>query len=320
MFVILLLAAAGALNAAPVPQTWADDAVLTKLNSDLDALLETDEAAPVLPTQSRPMVKTNQANAPVLPTKAHPMVKTHQDHAPVLPFEPKTDAEKIQAAKHDKKPPIKNGVVSKEEQAAENGTNRDPFKEMGTYTKAMFKHDQNVRWHLDHPKKKNGVKRPYDDLNDFRNPEDKRKRAQKIAKDIYKIIKKPIAKRVQKEKEKREEYAITRKGKKDAAFLHRILVKSKRRDTKERRKDRKQRARMAKEKKRPKLALKNKFNAMMRKEDEKFANMKVPDSQSVAEVEADGKPRVKASNWRGKMPQMQTPVTTSLDDVREASS
>jgi len=200
--------------------------------------------------------------------------------------------EKDQMARDDKIPPIKNGVVSKQEKAAENGTARDPFKQIGTYTDAMKKHEEETERRLaQRPKMVNGVRQRVGPLNRFRSAKDREARAQTIAKNIYKIVKGPVKKRVKKTALQLSIDRIKKKGIKDAKFLHRIYQKSKARDRKRRRLSQRREDRLAKEKRKPKLSILHRHIERMKAEDKKAEKgPKVADAQTIKEIEMDGLP------------------------------
>lgn len=259
LLLVLSVAALLASNAAPLPQLpeLAGDEVLTRLNKDLDNLLETGETA-----------------------------------ARVFSVTPEQDA-KAKAKQQERKDKIKN----------------DPYKQRGTYNKDMKKNEKAQRWANRNTQKVKGVVKKYDPLNDFKSAKDQKKRALKIAKDIFNIIHKPVAKKAEKAAEKRAISSITKKGKKDANFLHRIIVKSKKRDRRENKHQRKDNERMAKEKRKPKKAIKNRILSGMAKEDKKLEKDPkiVPDSIR-EKVERDGLP------LRKKLTQNGGSSHRSLDD------
>lgn len=161
---------------------------------------------------------------------------------------------------------------------------KDPFKQRGTYTKEMKQYEKEEKWHKDHPKKVDGRKKKYDPLNDFKNPEDEKKRAAKIARDIYNIIKKPVAKKAEEIDEQRRIRLIKEKGKRDAKTLRRIRKAIVRRDRREKNRQRKDDRRMAQEKRHPKKAVKNRIQSTMASEDKKLE--KDPPQASAAAIAA----------------------------------
>jgi len=203
-----------------------------------------------------------------------------------------TDKERDQMAKDDNTAPMKNGVVSKQEQAAENGTSKDPYKQMGTYTEQMKKHDALTARRLSRPPKKiNGVRKRVSPLDYFDTVADQKKRAQEIATHIFKIIKGPVQKKVTKTALQRSIENIKKKGVKDAKFLRRIYEKSVKRDRKGRRQSQTREDRAAAEKRKPKLSILHRHIEAMKAED-KFAerDIKKADAKTIAEIEKDGLP------------------------------
>merc|ERR1711939_1006105 len=97
----------------------------------------------------------------------------------------------------------------------------------------MKKYEARSKWEKAHPKVRNGTKKKFDPLNDFKHPSNERKRAAKIAKDIYKIIKKPVAKKATLSAVDRSVLRIKERGRKDAAKLKRIRKAIIRRDKRE---------------------------------------------------------------------------------------
>merc|ERR1711990_823329 len=178
---------------------------------------------------------------------------------------------------------------------------KDPYKQRKTYTKAMKKYEKRTKWEKEHPVVRNGKKRKFDPLNDFKNPSNERKRAAKIAKDIYKIIKKPIAKKETLSAVDRSVLRIKRRGKKDAAYLKRIRKAIIRRDKREKTRQRKDDSRLRKEKRNPKLAVKHRIGKVMSDEDKKLE--KDPPRASaaaIASVKRSAKPARKkvGGNYR----------------------
>jgi len=253
-FVLLALAAV-VVNSAPIfmPAPIGDE-VLDKLDNDLDNLLETQETA-----------------------------ESDRYY---------TEKEKDQMAADDAKAPMKNGVVSPQEKAAENGTARDPFKQLGTYTDAMKKHDALTARRLSKPVPKvNGVRKRVGPLDYFDTASDQKKRAAQIATHIYRIIKGPVKKKVTKTALQRSIEKIKAKGRKDAKFLNRIYKASLRRDRKQRAKSQRRQDRRVAEKRKPKLSILHQKMAALSAEDRPAEKgPKIADSKTIAEIEADGLP------------------------------
>merc|ERR1712072_618051 len=246
-FVLLALAAV-VVNSAPIfmPAPIGDE-VLSKLDNDLDNLLETAEDRYY------------------------------------------TEKERDQMEKDDNVAPMKNGVVSKQERAAENGTSKDPYKQRGTYTEAMRKHDALTERRLSKPPRKvNGVRKRVSPLDYFDSAADQKKRAQQIATHIYKIIKGPVQKKVTKTALQRSIEKIKRKGVKDAKFLNRIYRKSLARDRKGRRKSQRREDRSAAEKRKPKLSILHRhIEAMQAGDKPAEKDIKVADAKTIKEIEQD---------------------------------
>merc|ERR1719305_1863177 len=179
-----------------------------------------------------------------------------------------TDKERDQMAKDDKTAPMKNGVVSKQEQAAENGKSKDPYKQMGIYS------------------------------------EEQKKRAQQIATHIFKIIQAPVQRKAAKTALKQSIENIKKKGVKDAKFLRRIYKKSVRRDRKERRQSQTRADRASAEKRKPKLSILHRHTEKMKAEDKHAErNMKRADADTLAEIEKDGLPTAKEAQAQARAEQ-----------------
>merc|ERR1711934_481284 len=166
--------------------------------------------------------------------------------------------EKADAAQ-ERKAPI-DDLAKQAKQANEEERDRkdskDPYKQRKTYTKAMKKYEKRTKWEKEHPVVRNGKKRKFDPLNE-------RKRAAKIAKDIYRIIKKPVAKKATLSAVDRSVLRIKERGRKDAAKLKRIRKAIIRRDKREKKRQRKDDSRLTKEKRKPKLAIKHRIEKVM---------------------------------------------------------
>merc|ERR1711998_88707 len=199
---------------------------------------------------------------------------------------------------------VLNNVKSEEEQSQADKNDKDPYKQRKTYTKEMKKYEQDVKWHKEHPKKKGGIIKKYDPLNDFKSKADMQKRARKIAKDIYKIIKKPVAKKAEETALQRSVRLIKERGIRDANMIKRIRKAIIRRDKREKTRQRKSDRRLAKEKKKPKLAIKNSIRRTMAKEDKKLEkDPKMPSAAAVAAVEASAeKPEDKLKGFQPTKP------------------
>merc|ERR1711939_765584 len=73
----------------------------------------------------------------------------------------------------------------------------DPYKQRGTYTKEMKEMDEHLAWERANPVKENGETRPWDDLNDFKDANDKVEKAKQIANSIYDLTKRKVAKKAE---------------------------------------------------------------------------------------------------------------------------
>merc|ERR1711934_83160 len=229
--------------------------LLAKLNADLDALIETGETMDTAPAAAAPPAPPPSPEA--VETKAK-YGHVHHNEKPMasltaIPGYKPSDKEKAEA-----KDP-------------------DPFKQGKTYTPELRHHEERVK-----------AKDPaVFDLNHFKTPAAKIKRAQKIAQDIHKLV--------HGEPEtpgKRTLRLIKQKGEKDAAFLHRIVQAKERRDNEDRRKSRKRQKKLKKQKKKPKLAVKDRIEATLDKEDENYVKSigkKGLEPWAVAEVEKEGR-------------------------------
>merc|ERR1711937_727760 len=202
--------------------------------------------------------------------------------------------EKADAAQ-ERKAPI-DDLAKQAKQANEEERDRkdskDPYKQRKTYTKAMKKYE----------------KRTFDPLNDFKNPSNERKRAAKIAKDIYRIIKKPVAKKATLSAVDRSVLRIKERGRKDAAKLKRIRKAIIRRDKREKTRQRKDDSRLTKEKRKPKLAIKHRIEKVMSDEDKKLEkDPRKASPEAIAAVERSAQPvRKKAygASYRSAPPQL----------------
>jgi hypothetical protein len=213
-----------------------------------------------------------------------------------------TDKERDQMAKDDKTAPMKNGVVSKQEQAAENGKSKDPYKQMGTYSEEMKKHDELTARRLSKPPKKiNGVRKRVSPLDYFDTVADQKKRAQQIATHIFKIIQAPVQRKAAKTALHQSIENIKKKGVKDAKFLRRIYKKSVRRDRKERRQSQTRADRASAEKRKPKLSILHRHIEKMKAEDKHAERtMKRADAETIAEIEKDGLPTAKEAQAQAR--------------------
>jgi len=218
--------------------------------------------------------------------------------------------EKADAAQ-ERKAPI-DDLAKQAKQANEEERDRkdskDPYKQRKTYTKAMKKYEKRTKWEKEHPVVRNGKKRKFDPLNDFKNPSNERKRAAKIAKDIYRIIKKPVAKKATLSAVDRSVLRIKERGRKDAAKLKRIRKAIIRRDKREKKRQRKDDSRLTKEKRKPKLAIKHRIEKVMSDEDKKLEkDPRKASPEAIAAVERSAQPvRKKAygASYRSAPPQL----------------
>merc|ERR1711959_195708 len=195
------------------------------------------------------------------------------------------------------------------EQDRDKKDSKDPYKQRRTYTKAMKKYEARSKWERAHPVVRNGQKRKFDALNDFKNPSNERKRAAKIAKDIYKIIKKPVAKKATLSAVDRSVLRIKERGRKDAAKLKRIRKAIIRRDKREKKRQRKDDSRLTKEKRKPKLAIKHRIEKVMSDEDKKLEkDPRKASPEAIAAAERSAQPvRKKAygASYRSAPPAQQ---------------
>merc|ERR1711959_804603 len=200
-------------------------------------------------------------------------------------------------------------LVEIDEEERDRKDSKDPYKQRKTYTKAMKKYEKRTKWEKEHPVVRNGKKRKFDPLNDFKNPSNERKRAAKIAKDIYRIIKKPVAKKATLSAVDRSVLRIKERGRKDAAKLKRIRKAIIRRDKREKTRQRKDDSRLTKEKRKPKLAIKHRIEKVMSDEDKKLEkDPRKASPEAIAAVERSAQPvRKKAygASYRSEPPAQQ---------------
>merc|ERR1711939_797750 len=200
--------------------------------------------------------------------------------------------EKADAAQ-ERKAPI-DDLAKQAKQANEEERDRkdskDPYKQRKTYTKAMKKYEKRTKWEKEHPVVRNGKKRKFDPLNDFKNPSNERKRATLSAVD-------------------RSVLRIKERGRKDAAKLKRIRKAIIRRDKREKTRQRKDDSRLTKEKRKPKLAIKHRIEKVMSDEDKKLEkDPRKASPEAIAAVERSAQPvRKKAygASYRSAPPAQQ---------------
>merc|ERR1712188_179566 len=190
--------------------------------------------------------------------------------------------EKADAAQ-ERKAPI-DDLAKQAKQANEEERDRkdskDPYKQRKTYTKAMKKYEKRTKWEKEHPVVRNGKKRKFDPLNDF-------KKATLSAVD-------------------RSVLRIKERGRKDAAKLKRIRKAIIRRDKREKTRQRKDDSRLTKEKRKPKLAIKHRIEKVMSDEDKKLEkDPRKASPEAIAAVERSAQPvRKKAygASYRSEPP------------------
>jgi len=144
----------------------------------------------------------------------------------------------------------------------------DPYKQRGTYTKEMKKMDKQLAWERANPVTENGQTRPWDDLNDFKDPNNKVATAKRIAQNIYHLTERQVAKKAEVEAFNQKLRKIKTGFRQSAKFLKSIIKASKREDQEDRRKERASQARAAEEKSNPSKAIKNRIISDLRKEDD----------------------------------------------------
>merc|ERR1712185_355970 len=195
--------------------------LLAKLNNELDALVETGESANVVqvhvPSPQIPTPKqverhaVKQANKPDPPRKEDNSKK----EAKSAPREEVKDP-------YEGKPMPTLSMIPGYKETPEDKRDRldpDPFKQRGTYTKDMKAQDDHYKWANKNPVTESGVKRPWDEIRDFKDPKKKVERAKKIARDIYHLIHKPIAKKVEETAEERKIRLMKEKFERSTQFL-----------------------------------------------------------------------------------------------------
>merc|ERR1711998_282144 len=224
----------------PLPEDAGEDsgALLTKLNDELDALVETGETSTVAFAPPPPKIPTRaeveshavkQSNKPDLPSKRD----TSKEEASHSPREEMKDPYKG-------KPMPTLSMIPGYKETAEDKRDRldpDPFKQRGTYTKDMKAKDE---------------------------------RAKKIARDIYHLIHRPIAKKVEETAEERSIRLMKEKFGRSSRFLTRILKANRRKDRRDKKRTRVRNKRLRKEKRKPKLAFKHRIQNSMDKADRKL--------------------------------------------------
>jgi len=280
----------------PLPEETGEDsgALLTRLNDELDALVETGET----PVAFSPP-------PPKIPTKSEVQADAvMQSKKPDLPSKKDTSKEKAShSPREEVKDPYKGkpmptlSMIPGYKETAEDKRDRldpDPFKQRGTYTKDMKSQDDHYKWANKNPVTESGVKRPWDEIRDFKDPKSKVDRAKKIAHDIYHMIHRPIAKQVEETAEERSIRLMKEKFGRSTRFLNRILKANRKKDRKSKNRSRARNKRLRKEKSKPKLAFKHKIRNTMDEQDralsKKISKMK-PEAWATKKVLEEGKPK-----------------------------
>jgi len=292
----------------PLPEDAGEDsgALLTKLNDELDALVETGETSTVAFAPPPPKIPTRaeveshavkQSNKPDLPSKRD----TSKEEASHSPREEMKDPYKG-------KPMPTLSMIPGYKETAEDKRDRldpDPFKQRGTYTKDMKAQDDHYKWANKNPVTESGVKRPWDEIRDFKDPKAKVERAKKIARDIYHLIHRPIAKKVEETAEERSIRLMKEKFGRSTRFLNRILKANRRKDRKSKKRSKARNKRLRKEKRKPKLAFKHKIRNTMDEQDralsKKLDKMK-PAAWAMKKALEEGKPKNSAMKKQREMP------------------
>merc|ERR1712100_65034 len=146
----------------------------------------------------------------------------------------------------------------------------DPYKQRGTYTPDIKAHEQHQAWMLAHPVTENGETRPWDDLNDFENPDHKVARAKQIADDIFELTEQQVAKETAATQLKSKLKAIKKTFKKTNTFMKRIVKASKAADNEESIASQKRQQEAEHAKTDPKVSMQQKIEETMTKEDEEL--------------------------------------------------
>merc|ERR1711998_587183 len=238
----------------PLPEDAGEEsgALLTKLNDELDALVETGETSTVAFAPPPPKIPTRaegeshavkQSNKPDLPSKRD----TSKEEASHSPREEMKDPYK------GKPMPTLSMIPGYKETA-----------------KDMKAQDDHYKWANKNPVTESGVKRPWDEIRDFKDPKAKVERAKKIARDIYHLIHRPIAKKVEETAEERSIRLMKEKFGRSTRFLNRILKANRRKDRRDKKRTRVRNKRLRKEKRKPKLAFKHRIQNSMDKADRKL--------------------------------------------------
>merc|ERR1711939_375552 len=146
----------------------------------------------------------------------------------------------------------------------------DPYKQRGTYTKEMKEMDEHLAWERANPVKENGETRPWDDLNDFKDANDKVEKAKQIANSIYDLTKRKVAKKAETEALDQKLKEIKRNFHQSTQFLKRVIKKSKEEDHEDRKEGRENQRRATEEKSKPSKAIKNRLISELQKEDDEL--------------------------------------------------
>merc|ERR1719424_1559236 len=110
----------------------------------------------------------------------------------------------------------------------------DPYKQRGTYTKEIMDHESQIKWEDANPVKENGEVRPWDDLNDFKDPKAKVDRAKKIADNIFELTQRKVSSLSAKHQTRTDVRDIKKKFKKSIRFMKRVVKESRRKDRQDR--------------------------------------------------------------------------------------